>query len=137
MFRSRLVDVASRAELHSLMQELKEQGATILLATHDMAEAEKMTDRVSILLRGRIVATGSPRELTATYAMQAYLGYAYGQGTIFDPRVSVLVLVVSGILAFAMAIYLFNWDSQNRSQRGHPLLALLSWVPYVAGIFLA
>ena len=60
------LDVASRAELHSLMQELKEQGATILLATHDMAEAEKMADRVSILLRGRIVATGSPRELTAT-----------------------------------------------------------------------
>ena len=60
------LDVASRTELHSMMQELKEQGATILLATHDMAEAEKMTDRVSILLRGKIVATGSPRELTAT-----------------------------------------------------------------------
>lgn len=60
------LDVASRAELHSLMQELKEQGTTILLATHDMAEAEKMTDRVSILLKGKIVTTGSPRELTAT-----------------------------------------------------------------------
>jgi ABC-2 type transport system ATP-binding protein len=30
-----------------------------------MAEAEKMTDRIAILLRGEIVATGSPRELTA------------------------------------------------------------------------
>ncbi|HSF81333.1 MAG TPA: ABC transporter ATP-binding protein [Anaerolineales bacterium] len=60
------LDVASRSELHSLMQELREEGTTILLATHDMAEAEKMTDRVSILLKGNIVATGSPRELTAT-----------------------------------------------------------------------
>jgi len=60
------LDVASRVEVHSLMQELKANGSTILLATHDMAEAEKMTDRVAILLRGKIVAEGSPRELTAT-----------------------------------------------------------------------
>lgn len=48
-----------------MMQELRDQGTTLILATHDMAEAEKMTDRVAILLRGEIVATGSPRELTA------------------------------------------------------------------------
>lgn len=59
------LDVASRSELHTLMQELKSQGTTLILATHDMAEAEKMTDRVAILLRGKIVAIGSPRELTA------------------------------------------------------------------------
>ncbi len=62
------LDVASRVELHALMQELRDAGTSILLATHDMAEAEKMTDRVAILLKGRIVATGSPRELTATGA---------------------------------------------------------------------
>ena len=60
------LDVATRSELHTLMQELKQQGRTIILATHDMAEAEKMADRVSILLRGKIVATGSPIDLTAT-----------------------------------------------------------------------
>lgn len=59
------LDVGSRVELHSLMHELKAGGATILLATHDMAEAEKMADRVAILLRGAVVATGTPRELTA------------------------------------------------------------------------
>ena len=59
------LDVSSRTELHSIMQELKSQGTTLILATHDMAEAEKMTDRIAILLRGKIVATGSPRELTA------------------------------------------------------------------------
>ena len=59
------LDVASRSELHDMMQELRDQGTTLILATHDMAEAEKMTDRVAILLRGEIVATGSPRELTA------------------------------------------------------------------------
>jgi len=59
------LDVGSRAELHCLMRELKDEGVTIILATHDMAEAEKMADRVAILLQGRIVAEGTPRELTA------------------------------------------------------------------------
>jgi len=62
------LDVASRTELHALMAELRAAGAAILLATHDMAEAEKLADRVAILLAGRIVAAGSPRELTATGA---------------------------------------------------------------------
>lgn len=60
------LDVNSRVELHSLMHELKRDGATIILATHDMAEAEKMADRVAILLSGRVVATGTPHELTST-----------------------------------------------------------------------
>jgi ABC-2 type transport system ATP-binding protein len=60
------LDVESRTELHDIMKELQATGTTIILATHDMAEAEKMADRVSILLRGKIVATGTPRELTAT-----------------------------------------------------------------------
>ena len=60
------LDVPSRNELHDLMHELQTGGTTISLATHDMAEAEKMADRVAILLRGRIAATGTPRELTAT-----------------------------------------------------------------------
>jgi ABC-2 type transport system ATP-binding protein len=60
------LDVASRTELHALMAELRAAGTTIILATHDMAEAEKMTDRVAILLKGKITTTGTPREITAT-----------------------------------------------------------------------
>ena len=59
------LDVGSRVALHDLMFELRRAGTTFLLATHDMAEAEKMADRVAILLRGHIAATGTPRELTA------------------------------------------------------------------------
>jgi ABC-2 type transport system ATP-binding protein len=60
------LDVPSRIELHNLMLELKTGGTTIVLATHDMAEAEKMADRVAILLRGKVAVIGTPRELTAT-----------------------------------------------------------------------
>lgn len=59
------LDVPSRVELHNLMDELRNGGTTILLATHDMAEAEKMADQVAILLRGKIITAGTPRELTA------------------------------------------------------------------------
>lgn len=62
------LDVSSRTELHKLMRELQSAGTTIILATHDMAEAEAMADRVAILLHGKIAATGTPLELTATGA---------------------------------------------------------------------
>jgi len=62
------LDVPSRVALHDMMRERQALGTTIVLATHDMAEAEEMADRVAILLRGSIVATGSPLALTATGA---------------------------------------------------------------------
>lgn len=60
------LDVGSRSDLHALMAELRAAGTTFILATHDMAEAEKMADRIAIILRGKVVATGTPREITAT-----------------------------------------------------------------------
>ena len=62
------LDVGSRVELHTLMRELKDSGTTILLATHDMAEAEELSDRVGILLNGEMAAVGSPLEITAAGA---------------------------------------------------------------------
>ncbi len=60
------LDVGSRVELHNLIRELQSAGNTVILATHDMAEAEEMADRVAILLRGKIAATGTPMDITAT-----------------------------------------------------------------------
>jgi len=48
------------------MREVQASGTTIILATHDMAEAEKMADRVAIMLKGKIVAAGTPAQITAT-----------------------------------------------------------------------
>lgn len=62
------LDVATRVELHTLMRELQASGRTIILATHDMAEAEQLSDRVAILLHGKIERLGSPLEITATGA---------------------------------------------------------------------
>lgn len=62
------LDVASRVELHALMRELKGRGTTIILATHDMAEAEELSDRVAILLQGKLVKVDTPLAITATGA---------------------------------------------------------------------
>jgi ABC-2 type transport system ATP-binding protein len=62
------LDVATRVELHDMMRELQAAGTTLILATHDMAEAEQMSDRVAIMLQGRIVKVGTPMEITAAGA---------------------------------------------------------------------
>jgi ABC-2 type transport system ATP-binding protein len=62
------LDVPSRVELHNMMRELQAEGITIILATHDMAEAEEMAERVAILLRGKLATIGTPLDITATGA---------------------------------------------------------------------
>jgi ABC-2 type transport system permease protein len=75
--------------------------------------------------------------LPATQAMNAFRGLAHNLAADFDPLASLIVLLTSGVLAFGLAIYLFNWDRRNATRRGHPLLALLVLLPYVIGLLLA
>ncbi|GAB6171613.1 hypothetical protein JCM15765_10910 [Paradesulfitobacterium aromaticivorans] len=44
---------------------MKATGVTILLATHYMAEAESLCDRMAIIMRGRIAATETPAQITS------------------------------------------------------------------------
>ena len=60
------LDVASRIVLHNLMRDMKARGVTIILATHDMTEAEELSDRVGILLNGKLVTVGTPMAITST-----------------------------------------------------------------------
>lgn len=57
-------DPHARREFHELVHRLGDlEGTTILLTTHDLAEAEKLASRIVILAGGRIIADGSPLEL--------------------------------------------------------------------------
>ena len=75
--------------------------------------------------------------LPTTYAMQAMDGLAYARDTVFDPALSLGILVLSGLVSTLLALYLFNWDSRNSSRRGHPLMGLIAILPFIAGIILA
>jgi ABC-2 type transport system permease protein len=74
--------------------------------------------------------------LPTAYAMQAYQGLAFGQPTVMNATGSLVLLLASGVLAFGLAAYLFNWDSRNGTRRGHPAMGLLVLLPYVLGMFL-
>jgi ABC-2 type transport system ATP-binding protein len=57
------MDPIAGREFRSLIAELKDEGRTILLTTHDMVEAESVCDRVTLIDRGRVLATETPRTL--------------------------------------------------------------------------
>ena len=63
------LDPHARQEFHELVHRLADtEGVTILLTTHDLAEAEKVADRILILDEGRIVANGSAAALSRQVA---------------------------------------------------------------------
>jgi ABC-2 type transport system ATP-binding protein len=57
-------DPAARRNAWELIRGLRSLGKTILLTTHYLEEAEQLADRVAVINAGRIVALGTPRELT-------------------------------------------------------------------------
>jgi ABC-2 type transport system ATP-binding protein len=57
------MDPLAAREFRTLIGELKGEGRTILLTTHDMVEAETVCDRVTLIDRGRLLATETPRTL--------------------------------------------------------------------------
>ena len=58
------MDPHARATTWQLVRELRDSGVTTVLTTHAMDEAEQLCDHVAIVDRGRIVACGTPTELT-------------------------------------------------------------------------
>lgn len=78
------LDVATRVELHNIMREQRAKGTTIVLATHDMAEAEEMADQIAILLKGKIVASGTPMEITATGAGMTKVSVSTQESSLFE-----------------------------------------------------
>jgi ABC-2 type transport system ATP-binding protein len=60
---TRGLDPALARDIRNLVMELARAGTTVFLTTHYMEEADRLSDRVAILDRGRIVALDSPAEL--------------------------------------------------------------------------
>ncbi len=59
------LDPQARRDLHALIRGLRDEGCAVVLTTHLLDEAETLCDRVAIIDRGRVVATGTPRDLAA------------------------------------------------------------------------
>jgi ABC-2 type transport system permease protein len=72
----------------------------------------------------------------STYCMEIYNALARAAGLDAKVVLSLTVLLVGGFLAFALASYLFSWDSQNTTRRGSVWLALSVLAPFVVGMAL-
>ena len=65
------LDPTSSEAIRDIILEERERGATILLTTHDMHEADKLSDRVAFMNQGKIVALDTPHNLKQQYGKRA------------------------------------------------------------------
>jgi ABC-2 type transport system ATP-binding protein len=66
------LDVQSARSIRAMLRNLKQQGKTIMLTTHNMEEAAELSDRVAIIDHGKLVAVDTPDGLSIT-ACRVYL----------------------------------------------------------------
>src|SRR3970040_3160020 len=65
------LDPTSANAIRNVIVEERERGATIFLTTHDMLEADKLSDRVAFIKQGKIVALDTPHVLKQQYGKRA------------------------------------------------------------------
>ncbi len=65
------LDPSSSESIREIIKEERERGATVLLLTHDMEEADKLSDRVAFMDKGKIVALDTPHNLKQQYGKRA------------------------------------------------------------------
>jgi ABC-2 type transport system ATP-binding protein len=64
------VDVGLRESLWKFVNELKQEGISILLTTHYLEEAEQMCDQVAIIHKGSLLYNGTPKNMIASYSQK-------------------------------------------------------------------
>jgi ABC-2 type transport system ATP-binding protein len=62
------LDPNARREVWELIERVRHDGATVVLVTHFMDEAQRLCDRMAVLAGGRVVASGTPAQLVDRYA---------------------------------------------------------------------
>jgi ABC-2 type transport system ATP-binding protein len=80
------MDPAARVATRSLIDGLRRDGVTVLLTTHDLADVEALADRVAIVVRGRIVAEGTPTSLGTDGAASPVLSVRFGRALTADEQ---------------------------------------------------
>ena len=82
------LDPASSESIREIIKEERERGATVLLLTHNMEEADKLSDRVAFINKGKIAALDTPHNLKQQYGKRALKAkVAAASGTLEDREV--------------------------------------------------
>jgi ABC-2 type transport system ATP-binding protein len=72
------LDPAARRSTWELVERIRDQGTTVVLVTHFMDEAERLCDRLAVVLGGRVVATGTPAGLVAAHSDGVTVAFSAG-----------------------------------------------------------
>jgi len=78
------LDPATALEIHKLIFALRDSGTTVLLTTHNMAEATKLCDNVALLNEGKIVEYGAPDEICRKYNPKNIVSVRLKDGQIIE-----------------------------------------------------
>ena len=107
------LDPRSRRELWQVVRDLADRGATVLLTTQYLEEADQLADRISVLDQGRIVAEGTPEALKSRISghrldlvlnsREAYLGLA-GRAVHHSPETLTLGIPTDGTAVHVRAL---------------------------------
>jgi len=69
------LDPSSRREVWRLIRRAVDEGSTVILSTHYMEEAERLSDRIGVIATGRLIAFGTLNELLASLKRSYRLTY--------------------------------------------------------------
>ncbi len=67
------LDPVSSETIRNIIKEEQRRGTTVFLTTHDMLEADKLSDRVAFINQGKIVALDTPHKLKQQYGKRAIM----------------------------------------------------------------
>ncbi|GAA4864181.1 ABC transporter ATP-binding protein [Saccharopolyspora cebuensis] len=91
------LDPQARLFVHDRIADLRAQGVTIVLTTHDMDEAEKLSDRVGVVDHGRLLALDTPRALIGTLPASGTIDASVRPDGLAPERVPELLRGVAGV----------------------------------------
>ncbi|MFC0433595.1 ABC transporter ATP-binding protein [Kutzneria buriramensis] len=91
------LDPQARLFVHDRVAQLRAEGVTVVLTTHDMDEAAKLCDRVGIVDHGKLLALDTPVELTKTLPGRTTITFTVSLGTVASGEVAAKLSAVDGV----------------------------------------
>jgi lipooligosaccharide transport system ATP-binding protein len=115
------LDPQARHVVWDRLHELKHAGATLLLTTHYMDEAEQLCDRLVVMDKAKIVAEGSPRELIGRYSTREVVELRFATERRPDDLAARIDGLARRIETLSGRLLLYTDDGDRTAERVHEL----------------
>jgi len=107
------LDPQARRLVWDFIRDMKDKDITIILMTHDMVEADSLSDRIAIIDQGKIIAEGTPTELKEKYGSDNVLEVSFLEKEDLE-------VVKSNIQNIS---FVANWNETHRKERNTLLIS--------------